>query len=207
MGWLRRKATCAAHKLPSDWEDQCERSAIRKAYQLKEYGIPPELYANSDQTQRLFASGDKLTYAETGSKQVSVVGADEKRAFTVMVTVTSAGTLLPFQAIYQGKTERSCPAPTSPNYKDAIDSGFCFEYSGTKTYWANQRTMRLFVDKILAPYFEDTKIKLGYPASQHSLWTIDVWSVHRSDEFLDWMCAQHPTILLATSGYSGHSNT
>jgi hypothetical protein len=131
-----------------------------------------------------------------GSKQVTVIGGDEKRAFTVMVTVTSAGKLLPFQAIYQGKTDRSCPAPTSPNYKDAVAAGFRFEFSKTKTYWANQRTMRLFVDNILAPYFERTKVQLGLPPTQKSLWQIDVWSVHRSEEFLNWMHENHPTILI-----------
>jgi hypothetical protein len=194
--WTRRKGTRAAQKLPDNWEDQCEKSAMRKAYLIKEYDIPPELYANSDQTQRLYAPGDKLTYAETGSKQVSVVGGDEKRAFTVMVTVTSSGTLLPFQAIYHGKTERSCPDPKSPNYGDAIAAGFRFEHSGTKTYWANQLTMRSFVDHILAPYFDDAKVKLGCPLQQRSLWTIDVWSVHRSKEFRGWMQENHPFILV-----------
>jgi hypothetical protein len=68
MGWSRRKATRAAQKLPANWEDQCEKAAMRRAYLIKEYDIPAELYANSDQTQRLYASGDKLTYAETGAK-------------------------------------------------------------------------------------------------------------------------------------------
>jgi len=31
---------------------------------------------------------------------------------------------------------------------------------------------------------------------QRSLWSIDVWSVHHSKEFLDWMTANHPTILI-----------
>jgi hypothetical protein len=169
---------------------------MRKAYLLKEYDIPAELYANSDQTQRLYAPGDKLTYAETGAKQVTVIGGDEKQAFTTMVSVTSAGRLLPFQGIYHGKTERSCPDPQSTNYRDAIAAGFRFEYSGTKTYWSNQRTMQLFVNHILAPYFETMKAQLGRPPSQRSLWTIDVWSVHRSSEFLGWMSATHPTILI-----------
>jgi hypothetical protein len=104
MGWSRRRGTRAAQKLPENWEDQCEKSAQRKGYLIKEYDIPAELYANSDQTQRLYAMGNQLTYAETGSRQVSILGGDEKRAFTVLVTVTSAGLLLPFQAIYHGKT-------------------------------------------------------------------------------------------------------
>ena len=197
MNWSRRKGTRAAQKLPQNWEDQCEKSAQRKAYLIKEYDIPAELYVNSDQTQRLYAPGDKLTYAETGARQVSVIGGDEKRAFTVLVTVTSAGLLLLFQTIYQGQTDRSCPRPAkSRMYAEAVAAGFRFEYSKSKTYWSNQRTMRLFVDHMLAPYFERTKIQLGRPANQRSLWQIDVWSVHRSDEFLSWMHDQHPTILI-----------
>jgi hypothetical protein len=163
---------------------------------LKEYDIPAELYANSDQTQRLYAPGNKLTYAETGAKQVTVIGGDKKCAFTSMVTVTSARKLLPIQGIYHGKTERLCPGPKSTNYTDAITAGFQFEYLGTKMYWSNQRTMKLFVDHILAPYFETMKAKLGHPLSQHSLWTIDVWSVHCLTEFLKWMSTMHPTILI-----------
>ena len=203
LGWSLRKGTRAAQKLPVDWENQCEKSAIRKAYLFKEYDIPAESYANSDQTQRLYAAGNKLTYAETGAKQVSVIGGDEKRAFTVLVTITAAGLMLPFQAIYQGKTDRSCPSPKSPdgntktpNYDDAITAGFRFEHSGSGTYWSNQKTMRLFVDNTLAPYFEDAKAKLNLPPTQRSLWMIDVWSVHRSEEFLDWMHTHHPTILI-----------
>jgi hypothetical protein len=205
MGWSRRKGTRAAQKLPRDWEEQCEKAAKRKAYLIKEYDIPAELYANSDQTQRLYAPGDKLTYAETGAKQVSVIGGDEKRAFTVMVTITSAGLLLPFQAIYQGKTDRSCPHPEAPYYKEAVAAGFQFEYSKSKTYWSNQRTMQLFVSNILAPYFDDTKRKLGLPSQQRSLWQIDVWSVHRSDEFLNWMQDNHPsiTIVFVPGGCTG----
>jgi hypothetical protein len=127
---------------------------------------------------------------------VSVIGTEEKRAFTVMVTIMSAGCLLPFQAIYQGKKERSCPNSMSPHYNAAIVAGFQFEFSGTKTYWANQWTMQLFVNNILIPYFEKTKARLGHPSSLRLLWTINVWSVYCSNEFLDWMYKEHPNILV-----------
>jgi DDE superfamily endonuclease len=127
---------------------------------------------------------------------VSVIGGDEKHAFTVMVTITSAGLLLPFQSIFQGKTNRSCPHEESLHYNDAIAAGFRFKFSGTKTYWANQTTMRSFVDEILAPYFEWVKKQLDRPPEQKSLWQIDVWSVHRLDEFLNWMHDNHPSILI-----------
>lgn len=196
MNWSRRKGTQAAQKLPENWEDQCVRSCIRKAYIIKEEDIPPSLFANTDQTQGVYAPGDKMTWAASGSKQVPLHGADEKRAFTVLVSVVSNGTVLPMQAVYSGLTDRSCPSPKSPNYDNLVNGGFLLEESKTKTYWSNQKTMRSFVDKILAPYFDSEKVKLGLPPTQKALWTIDVWSVHRSNEFRDWMHKKHPTIII-----------
>ena len=61
MSWSPRKATHAAQKKPLDWEDQCEKSFLRKAYLIKEEDIPAALYVNADQTQVVYAPGDKMT--------------------------------------------------------------------------------------------------------------------------------------------------
>lgn len=106
-----------------------------------------ELYANSDQLQVLFAPGDKVTWAEKGLKQVAIANIEEKHAFTVMVTITSDGNLLPIQAIYSRKTSCSCPLPNSPHHKDLINAGCLIQESGTTTYWSNLRTMKDFVNK------------------------------------------------------------
>jgi hypothetical protein len=137
-----------------------------------------------------------MTWADTGAKQVSVIGVDEKRAFTVMVSVAANSTLLPFQAIYKGMTKRSLPESSTAHYNNALSAGFLLEFSGTKTYWLNQQTMRSFVDNILAPYFDNEKLKLHLPPCQKVLWQINVWSVHRSNEFRDWMKEYHPRIIL-----------
>ena len=196
LGWSRRKATQAAQKVPEDADDQCERSFLRKAYVMKKEDTVAALYVNSDQTQAVFAPGDKMTWTATGEKQVAVHGGDEKRAFTLMVSVGSDGTVLPMQAIYAGKTSRSCPSPNAPHYQDLVNAGFLIEESGTATYWSNHKTMHSFVDKILAPYFDRRKEELGLHSSHKALWNIDVWSVHRSAEFKDWMHGSHPTIML-----------
>jgi len=86
--------------------------------------------------------------------------------------------------------------PRAPNYDDLIEAGFLLEESGTDTYWSNQKTMQNLVNKILAPYFDTEKTKLSLPSSQRSMWSIDVWSVHRSEEFKDWVNSKHPTIIL-----------
>jgi len=56
--------------------------------------------------------------------------------------------------------------------------------------------MKNFVNKILAPYFDKKKEELGLPQSQKSLWQIDVWLVHRSDEFRSWMRKTHLNIII-----------
>ena len=78
LNWSECKATRAAQKIPEDWKDKCERSFLRKAYSIKEYDIPSALYVNLDQTQVVYAPGDKMTYAPIGTTQVSLVGGDEK---------------------------------------------------------------------------------------------------------------------------------
>ena len=116
LDWTFRKATRAAQKMPGNWEDLCKKSFFCKAYTIKEHDIPAELYVNSDQTQVMYAPGNKMMWADTGAKQVSLTNTDGKCTFKVMVSVSNDGTLLPFQAIYQGKTMRSCPASSSPHY-------------------------------------------------------------------------------------------
>jgi hypothetical protein len=46
------------------------------------------------------------------------------------------------------------------------------------------------------PYFEEQKEKLGLPPDQCSIWLIDCWSVHHSEEFLSWMWKTHSTIII-----------
>ncbi|KZV59336.1 hypothetical protein PENSPDRAFT_547351, partial [Peniophora sp. CONT] len=194
--WSVRHATQAAQKLPTDWEDQCKRAHLRIAYSIKEHNIPSALYVNSDQTQVVYAQGASMTWAETGARQVSTVGEEEKRAFTCTVSVANDGTLLPFQAIYKGLTKVSQPAEKAPYREECISAGMLIEHSGTDTYWANQETMRHLVDQVIQPYFDRRIEELGLPATQKCIWQIDAWSVHRSEEFRTWMKKEHKNIIL-----------
>jgi hypothetical protein len=196
MRWMLRRATRAAQKLPINWEDICEKSVFRLVHDIKDLDVPPELYVNSDQTQVTYSQGSGMTYAPIGAKQVSVVGEEEKRAFTAMTSASNSGVLLPFQAVYMGKSTRSCPNKSANSYNEADRAGFRFEFSGTGTYWSNQKTMRSFVNDILVPYFTEQKKKLGLPSSQKCIWQIDAWVVHRSKDFHDWMKTNHSDIIL-----------
>ncbi|KIK77739.1 hypothetical protein PAXRUDRAFT_165845 [Paxillus rubicundulus Ve08.2h10] len=60
---------------------------------------------NIDQTNVVLQPVTSSTYEEIGSKQVAIVRQEEKWVFTLVVGISAAGDLLPFQAIYQGKSK------------------------------------------------------------------------------------------------------
>jgi hypothetical protein len=93
----------------------------------------------------------------------------------MVVSVSNSGTLLPFQAVYQGYFDVSCLDKSAKHYNYATAAGLKFEYSKSKTYWSNQWTMQSLVNDIIAPYFDEQKAKLGLLPSQKSLWQINVF--------------------------------
>jgi hypothetical protein len=170
--WSTRRPTNAAQKLPDNWEDLCEKSFLRIAYAVKEHDIPAGLSVNADQTQVVYVLGTELTWAEKGAKQVSVVGMEEKRAFTTMIALSLDRTLLASQLIYQGSTARSRPDSHARGYRQLADVGCKFVSSCTDTYWFNFGTMKEFVTEILVPHFERVKARLRLPPSQKALYQL-----------------------------------
>jgi hypothetical protein len=196
LNWTIRTSTRAGRKIPPNSDNILYCAFLRIAYIIKHEDIPSALLANSDQTQVVLAQGSGVTYAPVNSKQVETVGSDEKRVFTVLATLTNDGKLLPFQSIHKGSTSALLPSKTCKSMTEARAASFLFESSKTSTYWSTQETMRHFVDTILAPHFEQVKRDNEYPHEQCSLWLIDCWSVHRSQEFLTWISSHHPTIIV-----------
>jgi hypothetical protein len=166
------------------------------AWLVKDEQIPSALIVNSDQTQVVLAQGCHMTYASSGAKQVATVGVEEKRAITILPSVTNHGLLLPIQAIHKGQNPKSLPSPTARSRYESEKAGFLFELSKTSTYWSTIATMQNFVNVTLAPYFGSIREELGLDQDQMALWLIDCWSVHRSKEFLEWMASKHPTIIV-----------
>jgi hypothetical protein len=196
LKWSLRRPTNTAQKLPENWEDLCEKSFFRTAYLIKEHDIPSSLILNSDQTQIVYAPGTGLTWEKRGSPQVSVVGVEEKRAFTLVVTLADDGTLVPFQGVYLGSSKRSLPDEDARGYEELTEIGCKFVSSGTDTYWSNQKTSQDLVTHIIVPYLRETKKRLGLPPNQKALWKLDLWAIHRFKIFRDWMAENYPDIIL-----------
>ncbi|KIJ51845.1 hypothetical protein M422DRAFT_157705 [Sphaerobolus stellatus SS14] len=180
LKWHERASIHPAGKLPPDWEEQCRCTVLCLAKIIKDQDIPIKLVVNFDQTSITYVQGGKNNWAPIGSEQVMVHGSDEKRAFTVVTSVTAHGQLLPFQVIYKGKSVRSFPSKSAEMYKECIELGMHFKFSGDENHWSNHKTMWDFITFLIVPYFEATKKHLGLPPAQKGLVYLDCWSLHCS---------------------------
>ena len=183
MDWSLRRSTCPGKKTPDGVTYILTSAYFCLVHTISENSVPAELGVNTDQTLVIYSAGAIETYAPRGSKQVGVVGKDEKRGFTLVVGISMNGEALPFQAIYAGSTPNSQPSPDAPGYHKATQVLNCHIESGGKNHWSTQSTMQSYVQDILVPYFEGHR----QDNNQICIWQIDCWSVHRSAEFRDWM--------------------
>ena len=110
LGWNMRQSTQAGRKIPANADEVLQKAFLRIAWVVKDEQIPSALVVNSDQTQVVLAQGCHMTYASSGANQVATVGAEEKRAITILPSVTNDGKLLPIQAIYKGQNAKSLPS-------------------------------------------------------------------------------------------------
>ena len=71
-----------------------------------DHDVPSALVLNLDQTPLSYVSPGKYTFSSKGSKNVPVKGLDDKKQITVTFVVSAAGSFLPIQLIYQGKSKK-----------------------------------------------------------------------------------------------------
>ncbi|KAJ7106625.1 hypothetical protein C8R44DRAFT_638038 [Mycena epipterygia] len=128
MGWSARVATRAAQKVSPNHEEVLTAAFLREAMMIRNHGIPAELRVNTDQTQIIYQQGTKETWNKKGEKQVATVGLEEKRAFTLVPSISASGDMLPFQAVFLGKALYLflAPAPVDMPSRSVWDSGSRF---------------------------------------------------------------------------------
>ena len=119
---------------------------------------------------------------------MEVINADDKRQITALLSVCASGSLLPMQLIYRGKTMRCFP---SANVVLALQSwGHRFS-KNPKNHWSSEETMKEFVVAVLKPYYDKIIKQYSLCSGAKLLWLIDAWSVHKKQEFRDWMKSKH----------------
>ena len=83
---------------------------------IYKHNVPPQLVINGDETALQLVNRAKVTRNEIGAKRVKVLGIGEDKAqITVTILVTENGDTLPYQMIFQGKTNRCHPTAGKPD--------------------------------------------------------------------------------------------
>ena len=194
MNWSFPVATTATSKLPLDWSKQGLDMAYRVAYLVKAYSIPPQLVLNNDQTGiHLVSNAVERKWKPKGEKHVQVLGIEDKRQVTMVVTLNAVGDLLPPQVVFTGTTKRTLP-PQSEGKKMCLQDGWNLTYS--ENHWSNLQKTKQCVDAILIPYLQQQIQELGLPKDQRMVWLLDCWSVHISKGFMKWIQVTHANILV-----------
>ena len=181
-GYVKRKATKAARKLPLDFEDLKSVFLQRIHSKVEQHAIPPKLVVNWDQTGSKLVPVSQWTMAEQGSVQVPVIGKDDKREITVLLAVSAGGVLLPPQVIYPGKTPGCHTKITFPQ-------GWHITHSCN--HWSTEETMLQYLDNVLIPYFAATRRDLGLPDDHVGLAIFDVFATHCCDSVLKKLSTNH----------------
>lgn len=138
--------------------------------------IPLQLLFNWDQTGVKLVPVSSWTTAESGSKQIPVVGMEDKRETTVLLADTASGTLLPPQVIYQGKTPGCHAKVTFPEKWNITHSD---------SHWSTESTIVEYLDKVIILYVSCTREELDLPEDQPALAIFDVFAAHRCHSVLD----------------------
>ena len=150
MDWVKRKGTTEEVE-PCAKFLEAEKCSFERAISkfVSEHDIPLDLVFNLDQTPLSYVSPGKYTFDLEGSTTVPIKGVDSKRQITATLTVSTSGSLLPIQLIYNGKTKRCLPKYDFLN---------CFDVRFTPNHWSNFKTCDSLFVKIIFPYL---KVKKG----------------------------------------------
>ena len=185
IGWVKRKGTKAARKVPANIEEIKEDFLKRVATKVTEHSIPPSMVVNFDETGVNVVPTSNWTLHAQGSKQVPITGIDDKRQITMVLANTPCGKLLPPQLIYQGKTDKVHAVFNFPE---------TWHITHTPNHWSTEQTNMDFINYILVPYFKEQRRVLELPADQPALVILDVFAAHRTEN-VKALYAEHNILL------------
>jgi hypothetical protein len=208
FNWSYKKGTNSGQKLPLDWERQTARMIKRVAGAAAQHHIThPCFIINWDQTAVLLMQANKYTYHNIKDKHVSMIGQEEKRQITAVVTSTLDGDLLPLQLIFKGQDknkqqQRAVPVLHPVEAKRTTGSGW--HLTQTANHWSSLESMKDYIRMIVRPWVWAKGKEHGIDAP-HCVLLLDCWSVHKSKEFVSWMAHAYPSyhLVFVPAGCTG----
>ena len=149
--------------------------------------IPPEMVINLDQTGINYVPVSSWTMQEAGSKQVEIVGKDDKQQITAVFGCNMSGDFLPPQLIYQGKTKRCLPHFQFPHDWDI---------TFTQNHWANEDTTQHYIVKILLPHLQQKRKELDTSPDSRGPLIIDNFKGHCTEELLKFLDSNNVNVVM-----------
>ena len=103
MGYVKRKGTKEARKIPADFDEIKSEFLNRVSNACQENSVTDDrMIINFDQTGTKFVPTSEWTMESQGSKQVPFKGNEDKREMTVLLSCNMKGEMLP------GISSRKC---------------------------------------------------------------------------------------------------
>jgi hypothetical protein len=92
--------------------------------------------------------------------------------------------------IFQGKTDRSLPPASAASIAARVD------LTRSDNHWSTQETMQRYITEVVMPYAERCIEQHRLHADARIILLLDVWAVHKSEEFRRFLRTHHPRIHL-----------
>ena len=175
MNMVKRKGTTTAKILPTDFEKVKKQYLSDICFMLIMGDIPEDLIINWDQTGLKYVPVSDWIFAEKGFKRVEIVGLDDKRQITVLLTCTMSGKLLSTQVIYASKTPACLP-------KVAYPKDWYLTY--TENHWSNEQTMLGYLHNILILYVNAKRAELKLSQTHSCLVLFNTFRGQTTPNFL-----------------------
>ena len=187
MGFKRRLLTTGKVEIPEGARKEAELLFIHNIVSVVErYEIPDSLIMNMDQTPLKYVPAMNHTMAKRNSKSVAIAGSTDKRSITGTFVITLDGRFLPMALIYGGKTQQSLPRF---NFSDG------FSLSCNPKHFSNTEESVKIIKKVLLPYIEDQRKKLGKP-NETALLTMDVFRGQITDDVTSLLTEHNVNVVL-----------
>lgn len=103
---------------------------------------------------------------------MAVAHSDDKRAITIMLTISHSGVILPYQLIYTGKTKRCLPDTS------LLPPDFLLSYN--PTHWSNEEETLKLLNLVIDPYLTTARSELQLPQDQKALLIWDDFRGHKT---------------------------
>ena len=125
---------------------------------------------------------------QVGAKRVKVVAKDDKRQITaVFADLSSSGSFLPPQLIYDGKNNRCLPHYEFPS---------SWHITKTDKHWSNEQTMREYCERIIFPYIEEKRSALKLSSDQPAVLIFDNFKAQCTSSLLSLLDSHNINVVL-----------